>query len=222
MTRFYYHRNGDRGGPAGGPLPLARALRLAQSWLRDVTAGQLEAYFDSHEILTQADRWPVQLAAAGSVRFSLEDADSRPFATRTTGRRSSSQEPEVDLRLVPVTLADLWDDLPMAVGPAWTDLFPKVARLSSDLAAARDDDQRALLARQLVRLFRPFPPVVDALRASHDVSHPAGWPIPIRFRPIGRMPAPNSTTGSTGPRLCGTSMSTPRYGWRRTAGVSSS
>ncbi len=72
----------------------------------------------------------------------------------------------MDLRLVPVTLADLWDDLPMAVGPAWTDLFPKVARLSSDLAAARDDDQRALLARQLVRLFRPFPPVVDALRTS--------------------------------------------------------
>ena len=82
MTRFYdYHRNGDPGDPAGGPVPLARALRLAQSWLRDVTAGQLEAYFNSQEILTQADRWPVQLAAAGSVRFSLEDADSRPFAS---------------------------------------------------------------------------------------------------------------------------------------------
>ena len=90
----------------------------------------------------------------------------------------------MDLRLVPVTLADLWDDLPMAVGPAWTDLFPKVARLSCDLAAARDDDQRALLARQLVRLFRPFPPVVDALRATmtsatrqggQSTSGPSDW-----------------------------------------------
>jgi CHAT domain-containing protein/tetratricopeptide (TPR) repeat protein len=77
MMRFYhYHRNGD----PGDPLPLARALRLAQCWLRDVTAGQLEAFFDSHEILKQVDRWPVQVAAAGSVRFILEDADSRPFA----------------------------------------------------------------------------------------------------------------------------------------------
>jgi hypothetical protein len=72
----------------------------------------------------------------------------------------------------------------MAVGPAWTDLFPKVARLSCDLAAARDDDQRALLARQLVRLFRPFPPVVDALRATmtsatrqggQSTSGPSDW-----------------------------------------------
>ncbi len=81
MTRFYdYHRNGDRGDPADRPLPLVRALRLAQSWLKDVTAGQLEAYFDN-EILTQADRWSVQMAAVGSVRFSLEDANSRPFAS---------------------------------------------------------------------------------------------------------------------------------------------
>jgi CHAT domain len=72
----------------------------------------------------------------------------------------------VDLQRVPAALADLWDDLPTAIGPAWTDLFPAVAQLSSDLATARDDDQRALLARQLVLLFRPFPVVVDVLRAA--------------------------------------------------------
>jgi hypothetical protein len=54
----------------------------------------------------------------------------------------------------------------MAVGPAWTDLFPEVARLSCDLAIAPDDDQRALLTRQLVRLFRPFPLVMDTVRAA--------------------------------------------------------
>ena len=72
----------------------------------------------------------------------------------------------MDLPVVLATIAGLWDGLPTAVGPAWTDLFPDVARLSTDLAAARDDDQRALLTRQLVRLFRPFPPVMDAVRAA--------------------------------------------------------
>jgi CHAT domain-containing protein len=78
MTRFYhYHRNSD----PDGPMPIARALRLAQCWLRDATAGQLESYFDSHEILKQTDSWHVQLAAAGSIQFGPEYADSCPFAS---------------------------------------------------------------------------------------------------------------------------------------------
>jgi CHAT domain-containing protein len=82
MTRFYAcHRSGDPDGGSGGPLPPVQALRAAQLWLRNVTAGQLASYFDSHEVLTKADRWSTQLVAGGSVRFNLEDADSRPFAS---------------------------------------------------------------------------------------------------------------------------------------------
>jgi CHAT domain-containing protein/tetratricopeptide (TPR) repeat protein len=70
MTRFHqYLHNGD----VDGPLPLARALRMAQCWLRDVTAGEIEAFFGSHEALGQ-------LPAAGSIRSGSQDASYRPFS----------------------------------------------------------------------------------------------------------------------------------------------
>jgi len=74
------------GSQGDGPLPPARALGRAQRWLRDVTAGELVGYFERHQALHRArrqaerSRMPEEVAAAGVIRFALEDPDARPFA----------------------------------------------------------------------------------------------------------------------------------------------
>ncbi len=86
MVKFYeYHLRGD---PAAGegPMPPVRALRRAQGWLRDVTAGELLAYFRHHKALQDAqrrlsqERWPEEVVIEQATKFSLEDPDARPFA----------------------------------------------------------------------------------------------------------------------------------------------
>jgi CHAT domain-containing protein len=68
MTRFYeYHlRDGD-----GPPVSPARALRLAQRWLRDLTLEQLGEYVDRHPALRDA--------AAPYLRFAAGGSSIRPF-----------------------------------------------------------------------------------------------------------------------------------------------
>jgi CHAT domain-containing protein/tetratricopeptide (TPR) repeat protein len=87
MARFYqYHLRGDP-EHGEGPMGPARALRLAQRWLARVTAEELTVYFATHqglhEALRQAEkvRLPGEVAAAGVVRFGLEDPTARPFAS---------------------------------------------------------------------------------------------------------------------------------------------
>ena len=81
MLKFYeYHLRGDE-----GPSP-ARALRRAQRWLRDVTAGELLDYFERHHALHKAhrqaerERMPEEMAAAGVSRFVWQEPEVQPFA----------------------------------------------------------------------------------------------------------------------------------------------
>ncbi len=78
MVRFYdLHLR----GVGAGPLNPARALRLSQLWLRDVTAGELIAFFqDQRRRLTnRSPSLEASAIAAGLSRFALEEPESRPF-----------------------------------------------------------------------------------------------------------------------------------------------
>ena len=86
MIKFYeYHLHGDL-TTGEGPMPPARALRQAQRWLRDVTVGELLAYFQHHKTLHDAQYHakrqlpPEEVVARGMNRLGLEDPQSRPFA----------------------------------------------------------------------------------------------------------------------------------------------
>jgi CHAT domain-containing protein len=86
MIKFYeYHLQGNA-QTGEGPMPPARALCQAQRWLRQVTAGELRAYFEHHQAvlkaekaLRQQDRMPIQVANVGKLRFMLKKPNSRPF-----------------------------------------------------------------------------------------------------------------------------------------------
>jgi CHAT domain-containing protein/tetratricopeptide (TPR) repeat protein len=79
MARFYaLLRPGDPDAEHHEDrLPPARALRRAQCWLRDVTAGQLLEHLQRERA---AGRIPETLAAQGVSRFAWEDDAVRPFA----------------------------------------------------------------------------------------------------------------------------------------------
>jgi CHAT domain-containing protein len=82
MRKFYeLHLAGDRERNMK-PMPPARALRLAQVWLRDVTSGELFDFFTAHRgpqsVLTHPKSSKV--AAAGAAMFGLDEPDHRPFA----------------------------------------------------------------------------------------------------------------------------------------------
>jgi CHAT domain-containing protein/uncharacterized protein YjbI with pentapeptide repeats len=75
MERFYYlHLKG------GQPLP--SALRQAQMWVRNCTAGRLANRFRREEELGLAGRprMPIETASAAYTRFAVQDSASRPFA----------------------------------------------------------------------------------------------------------------------------------------------
>ncbi|MCP4655193.1 MAG: CHAT domain-containing protein [bacterium] len=92
---YKFHLKGDR-ATREGPMAPACALRRAQLWLREVTAGELVEYFDRHRVLgewrrglyenldlndsVEEDGIPEELGASGASRFLLEDPESRPFA----------------------------------------------------------------------------------------------------------------------------------------------
>ncbi len=87
MLKFYtYHLKGDAEG-GYGPLEPAAALRRAQLWLRDVTAGELLALFDQQRALREHERQVAERgfseteAARDTARFMLEDPEARPFAS---------------------------------------------------------------------------------------------------------------------------------------------
>jgi CHAT domain-containing protein/tetratricopeptide (TPR) repeat protein len=78
MRRFYeLHLHGD----GGGPLPPVHALRRAQLWLRDVRAGELDAFFGEQRRRLEIGEPALDAAAiaAGQSRFALEETESRPF-----------------------------------------------------------------------------------------------------------------------------------------------
>lgn len=85
MIKFYeLHLRGDaRTGQ--GPLSPTEALCRAQSWLREVTSGELTAYFTAHHQLNSARqrvlaRLPEATVLAGLARFAWDDPAARPFA----------------------------------------------------------------------------------------------------------------------------------------------
>jgi CHAT domain-containing protein len=78
MTKFYEFLLCD-------DEPPARALRNAQRWLREITAGELLDYFEGHRVSEEAKlapRMPLAVAAGGVTRFALEDPASRPYANK--------------------------------------------------------------------------------------------------------------------------------------------
>jgi CHAT domain-containing protein len=82
MRKFYeLHLAGDRLRNMK-PMPPARALRLAQVWLRDVTSGELFDFFTAHRAPQSALAYPksFKVAAAGVAMFGLDEPDHRPFA----------------------------------------------------------------------------------------------------------------------------------------------
>lgn len=85
MVRFYgLHRVGE---PVSGrgPCPPAEALRRAQLWLRDLTAGQLAQYFAKPDAATNLfgavhPHWSPAFVAGARIRFQLLETDEHPFA----------------------------------------------------------------------------------------------------------------------------------------------
>jgi CHAT domain-containing protein len=80
MSKFYaYHLKGDT-AVGVGPMPPALALRHAQQWLREVTAGELQAYCERllHRA-SEGQRASREMAIQGMVRFTLEHPTVRPF-----------------------------------------------------------------------------------------------------------------------------------------------
>lgn len=74
MERFYQLHLND-----GKDLP--EALREAQIWLRDVTAGELKKRFADEEeaALAGQGRMPIETASAAYARFRSQDSGRRPF-----------------------------------------------------------------------------------------------------------------------------------------------
>ena len=86
MAKFYeLHRRGDG---TTGPMAPMHALRQAQLWLREVTAGELAAYFEERRQLAEASSGTtgtgmrLEEAALGVLQFGLEPPQFRPFAER--------------------------------------------------------------------------------------------------------------------------------------------
>jgi CHAT domain-containing protein/tetratricopeptide (TPR) repeat protein len=77
MERFYQVLLG-RDNKA--PQPLVNALRAAQLWLREITAGELSERFAAEEAALLAAGKPAELAGDQFLRFAEMDADERPFA----------------------------------------------------------------------------------------------------------------------------------------------
>ncbi len=62
-------------------MEIPDALRQAQVWLRDVTAGELAQRFaDEEEALLNTTRLPIETASAYFARFASLDPSQRPFA----------------------------------------------------------------------------------------------------------------------------------------------
>jgi CHAT domain-containing protein len=87
VTKLYeYHLQGDQGA-GEGPMQPAQALRRAQRWLREVTAGELFEYFQGHRDMHVAQheavgqRMASEVAAEGTARFAWEDPDRNPFSS---------------------------------------------------------------------------------------------------------------------------------------------
>ena len=79
MVRFYeFHLDGD----GVGPLPPPRALRLAQIWLRDVSARELVRVFQEQREIGRRGEAALDpsTVAAGLSRFALEEPEGRPLA----------------------------------------------------------------------------------------------------------------------------------------------
>ena len=85
MVKFYeLHLRGDA-QTGQGPLSPTEALCRAQRWLREVTSGELTAYFTAHHQLNNARqrilaRLPEATVSAGLERFAWDDPAARPFA----------------------------------------------------------------------------------------------------------------------------------------------
>ncbi len=86
MLKFYtYHLKGDA-SRGEGPMAPPAALRRAQLWLRDATAGELMRFFEQQRALREQERVSAErglseeAAAAAVDRFILEDSAVRPFA----------------------------------------------------------------------------------------------------------------------------------------------
>lgn len=79
MARFYeLHLQGG----FERPLPPARALRLAQLWLRDVKAGELLRFFREQRELARRGSAALEprIIADGEILFLLEEPESRPYS----------------------------------------------------------------------------------------------------------------------------------------------
>lgn len=74
MERFYRHYLQDG-------LAIPKALRRAQLWLRDVTAGELLTYFEAEQdrVLSEKPKMSAEIINDQFVRFATLPADSQPF-----------------------------------------------------------------------------------------------------------------------------------------------
>jgi CHAT domain-containing protein/tetratricopeptide (TPR) repeat protein len=84
LIRHFYlcHLQGDPDRPDDGPLSPASALRRAQRWLRDVTAGELAAHFGAESL--KPTYLSQRQALALLMHFDQKyDLDSRPFGHPT-------------------------------------------------------------------------------------------------------------------------------------------
>jgi len=85
MGRFYeLHLRGDR-DRREGPMEPDRALRMAQLWLANVTAGELRDLFGQDDSLRpegspKRDRYPAAFAAEQAYAFAEADPASKPFS----------------------------------------------------------------------------------------------------------------------------------------------
>ena len=74
MERFYQHHPQD-------DIPAAVALRQAQLWLREVTAGELYERFDAEsKALINRFRLSAGFVSEQIDRFAVQEADDHPFA----------------------------------------------------------------------------------------------------------------------------------------------
>lgn len=75
MERFYQHYLQDK-------LPLPEALRRAQLWLRDVTAGELLTYFEAEQdrVLSGKAKMCAEIINDQFVRFATLPTNNKPFS----------------------------------------------------------------------------------------------------------------------------------------------
>lgn len=72
MEQFYHHLRQNQDAPL--------ALRLAQLWLRDVTAGELAKRFGEERIKIKGNRLTLAEASDYWLRFAKQEPDNKPFA----------------------------------------------------------------------------------------------------------------------------------------------